>query len=43
MGELLRELARMRLDLDMGAVEAALAAMEEANKVVYRELRIHLI
>ena len=42
-GELLRELGRMRVDLEMGAVEAALAAMEDANKVMYRELHIHLI
>ena len=42
-GELLRELGRMRVDMDMGAVEAALAAMEEAQKVMYREPRIHLI
>ena len=42
-GELLCELRCMRVDLDMGAVEAALAAMEEANKVMYREPRIHLI
>ena len=43
MRQLLRELARMRMDMDMGTVEAALAALEDANKVMYREACIYLI
>ena len=31
------------VDMPMGAIEAALVAMEAANKIMHRESRIHLI